>query len=89
MPHCLDNRLTHDGEDVCLRSRPPSTPHTHFLAPGQKVQLEGLGKLKKLNDLIGTRTLDLPAYSIVSQPTLLPRAPFEVHSIRFVKRYLL
>jgi hypothetical protein len=37
------------------------------------VRLEGLGKLKK-NYLIGTRTRDLPACSIVPQPTTLPRA---------------
>jgi hypothetical protein len=36
------------------------------------VRLEGLGKFKKSNDLIGTRTRDLPACSIVSQPTTLP-----------------
>jgi hypothetical protein len=35
------------------------------------VRLEGLCKLKKFNDLIGIRTRDLPACSIVSQPTTL------------------
>jgi hypothetical protein len=35
------------------------------------VQLEGLGKLKKFNNLIGTRTHDLPACSIVPT-TCLP-----------------
>jgi hypothetical protein len=39
------------------------------------VQLEGLGNLKKTIDLIGTRTHDLPACSIVPQPTTLLRAP--------------
>jgi hypothetical protein len=29
------------------------------------VRLEGLGKLKKFNDFIGTRTRDLPASNIV------------------------
>jgi hypothetical protein len=38
------------------------------------VRLEGLGHLKKSNDLIGTRTRDLPVCSIVPQPTTLPRA---------------
>jgi hypothetical protein len=38
------------------------------------VRLEGLGKLKKIH-LIGTRSPDLPACSILSQPTTLPRAP--------------
>jgi hypothetical protein len=40
------------------------------------VRLEGLGKLKKKKStLSGTRTGDLPACSIVPQPTMLPRAP--------------
>jgi hypothetical protein len=32
------------------------------------VQLEGLGKFKKINGLIGTRTRDLPACRIATQP---------------------
>jgi hypothetical protein len=39
------------------------------------VRLERLGKWEKCNDLIGTRTRDLPACSLVSQPTTLPRDP--------------
>jgi hypothetical protein len=38
------------------------------------VRLEGLGKLKKIH-ILGTRTRDLPACSVVAQPTTLPRAP--------------
>jgi hypothetical protein len=38
------------------------------------VRLEGLGQLKKSDDT-GTRTRDLPACSIVPQPTMLPHAP--------------
>jgi hypothetical protein len=38
------------------------------------VRLEGLGKLKNINDHIGSRTRDLPACSIVPQQTALPRA---------------
>jgi hypothetical protein len=37
------------------------------------VRLEGSGKLKKSNDLIGTRTRDLPACSVV--PPLRYRVP--------------
>jgi hypothetical protein len=33
------------------------------------VQTEGLGKLEKFNDLIGTRTLDFPVCTIAPQPT--------------------
>jgi hypothetical protein len=40
------------------------------------VRLEGLDQLKTSNDLIGARTRDLPACSIVPQTTTLPRAPY-------------
>jgi hypothetical protein len=36
------------------------------------LRLEGLGKLRKSNDLIGTRTRDLPSCSIAPQPSTLP-----------------
>jgi hypothetical protein len=39
------------------------------------VRLEGLGKLRKVH-LIRIRSHELPACSIVLQPTTLPRAPF-------------
>jgi hypothetical protein len=38
------------------------------------VRLEGLGKLKRFNDLIGNRTHNIRACSIVPQPSTLPRA---------------
>jgi hypothetical protein len=41
------------------------------------VRLEGLGKLRKYTSS-GTRTGDLPACSIVPQPTTLPGATFPV-----------
>jgi hypothetical protein len=40
------------------------------------LHLQGLGKLKKSNDLIGTQIHDLPACSIVPQLTTLSRAPY-------------
>jgi hypothetical protein len=40
------------------------------------VRLEGLSKRKKSNDLIGSRTRDLPARSIVPHATTQPRALF-------------
>jgi hypothetical protein len=49
------------------------------------VQLEGFRKIgKKSNDLIGSGTLDLPACSIVRQPTTLRRAPIENWALRRV-----
>jgi hypothetical protein len=51
------------------------------------MRLEGLGKLK-FNDISGNRTHDVPACSIVPQPTTLPRAPGKIYifSIR-LNRY--
>jgi hypothetical protein len=45
-----------------------------WVDPRAIVRLEGLGNLKKIH-LIGTRTRNLPACSIVPQSTTLPRAP--------------
>jgi hypothetical protein len=57
---------------------PRNIPGTHFCyklsRPKGLVRLEGLGQLKKIH-LIGIRSRDLPACSIVPQPTTLPRAP--------------
>jgi hypothetical protein len=39
------------------------------------VRLEGLGQLKNSKDVIGIQNRDLPACSIVPQPTTLPRGP--------------
>jgi hypothetical protein len=45
-----------------------------WVDPRAIVRLERLGKFKKIH-LIGIRSRDLPACSIVPQPTTLPRAP--------------
>jgi hypothetical protein len=62
----------------------PSEEDVPFIAkvdPRALVRLEGLGQLRKSNDLIGNRTHDLPACSIVPQPTTLPRAPRTTASV--------
>jgi hypothetical protein len=46
-----------------------------WVDPRVIVRLEWLGKLKISSDLIGSRTRNLPACSIVPQPTTPPRAP--------------
>jgi hypothetical protein len=48
-----------------------------WVDPTAVVRLEGLDQLKRIH-LIGTRTRELPACSIVPQPTMLPRAPISV-----------
>jgi hypothetical protein len=79
-----DNRLTNGGKVVSLTCRPLFTPQGRLLVlvsvrdwvdPRAILRLEGLGQLKKKNDFIGTRTCDLPACSIVPQPSTTPRAP--------------
>jgi hypothetical protein len=47
------------------------------------VRLEGLGELKKSNDLIGNRICDLLACSIVPQPITLPHL-YLVHIVTAV-----
>jgi hypothetical protein len=47
------------------------------------VRLEGLGKLRELNCLIDNRILDLPAYSIVLQPTMRSEFPLN-DSVQFI-----
>jgi hypothetical protein len=67
------------GEVVSLMRRPPFTPRkipgTHFcqgLSRPQGRSAAGMIRsIEKSNDLIGSRTRDLPASSIVFQPTKL------------------
>jgi hypothetical protein len=68
----FSRKSAHGGEVVSLKDRPPP-PAGRFLVlifirgwmdPRAVVRLEGLGQLKKLNDLIGNRTRELPACSI-------------------------
>jgi hypothetical protein len=57
-------------------------PGTHFCLrlsrPQAIMRLEGIGQLKKSNDLIKDRSRDLPACSIVHQPSTPPRTPYNV-----------
>jgi hypothetical protein len=62
-----------------------------WVDPRVIVRLEGLATLKRTH-LIGARSRDLPAFSIVPQPTTLPRAPVlygEIHITHLcICRYL-
>jgi hypothetical protein len=90
LPHFLDSRLTDGGEDASFTRR---------LLPGRFLILisvkrlsrpqghSAVGRIRsidKSSDLIGNRTRDLPACSIVPQPTTLPRAPYSKIIILFI-----
>jgi hypothetical protein len=70
---------TDGGQAVSLTRRPPFSPRK---IPERLSQPQGhsaagrIRSIKKSNDLIGNQIRDLPAYSIVPQPTTLPRAPY-------------
>jgi hypothetical protein len=75
LPHFLDNRLTDGGEVVSLTRRPPFTHRmifvTHFcyrLSLPQGHSAAGRIRFKKSSNLVGNRTRDLPACSIVPLP---------------------
>jgi hypothetical protein len=90
IPHFLYNLLS-DGGEVSFTVRKADLTSTllsrHFFSLSDVhlcwrrsksqdlVRLEMLGKLKKFNHLIGSRTRDLPACSILPQPTTLPPSP--------------
>jgi hypothetical protein len=85
--HFLHNQLTDGHEVVSLTCRPRFTPHEDILVlisvrdrvnPRVTERLEGSNKLKIFNDLIADLTRDLPAFSIVPQPTTLSRATLSI-----------
>jgi hypothetical protein len=78
IPHLLDKRLTDGGEVFSLKLH-RTLPQKYLLVlisvreskSQVLVRLEGLGKLKTFNDLIETRTRDLPSCSTVPQQSTL------------------
>jgi hypothetical protein len=89
-PHFLENWLIGSGKryvPAALYSQEYSKniPCTHFcwrLSRSQGHSAAGrIRSNEKSNDLIRTRTSDLPACSIVPQPTTLPRAPNDVKAL--------
>jgi hypothetical protein len=81
----IDNRLTDVGKVVSLMCQPPFTPQDDSwysflleaeLTPGHSA-LGWIRSIEKIH-LIGTRTCDLPACSMVPKRTTLPRAPLMI-----------
>jgi hypothetical protein len=81
-PIFLHIRLTDGGEVVSLTCRPPFNPRnypgTHFCRRLRRPQGHStagrMRSIEKYNGLVGNRTRDLPACSVVPQPTTLPHA---------------
>jgi hypothetical protein len=80
--HFPDNRFTDSGEVVSLALRPSFTPKQDFWnsflletesIPGPTTA-GWVRKTLKFNGLMRNRTRDLPAYSVVPQPTALPKS---------------
>jgi hypothetical protein len=92
LPHFLDSRLTDGGEVASLKLRPPSAPRkipgSHFCQRLSRIQNHSAAgrnrPIEKSNDLIGIRSRDLLACSIVPQPPTLPRAPV-CHELNWMK----
>jgi hypothetical protein len=82
----LDSRFT-DGVKVVSPLPPRKITGTHFcycLSRSQGHNSAGrIRSIEKIH-LIGTRTHDLPACSIVPQPTTLPHTPHKVVFVKFL-----
>jgi hypothetical protein len=73
----LVSQLTDGGDDVTLTRRPPFTPQedSWYLFPLEATSTPGpecdwIRYIEKFNDLIGNRTRDYPACSIVAPKKL-------------------
>jgi hypothetical protein len=88
-------RLKDGGKIVSFTRRPPFTPRkipgTNFcsrLCRPQGHNAAGRIKLIEKVHLIGNRTRDLQACSIVPQPTTLPLAPYLIVTAKNYPRYM-
>jgi hypothetical protein len=84
--HFLENQLTNGGQVVSLTLWLPLSIRkihaNHFcyrLSRPQGHSAAGrMRSIEKKSNEIGNRTRDLPACSIVTQPTTLPHAPLKI-----------
>jgi hypothetical protein len=83
LPHCLDSWFTDDDEIVSFTLHQEDSWFLWRLnRPQGLVRLEELGKLKHSIDFIGNGTRDLPACSIVPQPTTLRLESDQQYEVR-------
>jgi hypothetical protein len=73
-PRFLDNQRTDGGKVVSLTRQLPLTPQEHSVAGRIK-------SIEKPSDLIMNQTHDLPACSLVPQPTILPCPPLHSRKV--------
>jgi hypothetical protein len=82
LPHFVDSPFTDGGQGVNLRRWPaglsprkiPGTDFYYRLSrPHGHIAAARIRSFEQRNDLIGNRTRDIPACSIVPQPTMLLR----------------
>jgi hypothetical protein len=78
----------HGGRPFTLDRSPGTHFFNGYMKPGVIARLEELGTLRTFSYLTGFRARDLPACSIMPQPSTLPRAPCPISSPFILQPYV-